>query len=837
MITKIIKYWGLLLIILSLPLLFYFYTTAFINEVKLNYFSPPEGLYYLKPITSTQISPHIDLIFPSVKIHPNDKNYWLITLKEKVELKLQIYDHYYIAQKRISEILRWGDIINWQINYQRFYDHMSQYLHDMDRNDERKFKYTLQLLFQQEKYLNSMINNPDKPEKSKLKPQLDTIFNQLFTELGTPYNQYNPLRIIYDLESIIQEKEFGEYEVNEINNQIPEYFTDLIPVITNVNKTTGTYSIDLPYIDILQDINWSVKKSNNGLNEYMAVLDNNIQVVPYLFRLVRPINNKMTINISQDIFNKNQKENINILQETIYPSNNFQNYSKLFYMQNNNPSNVIFKINSSLDLSTIINSVEIIPVWEPELIFHKIDVPENTEAKINFHHLPLKISLIDISHNTLREEIYVRNNMSKGWIILFRNEDGNTTKLIVVFWPFWLTIILTLSPLWLMIALLIWKLIVSSTKIFKKNIIYVYSKTKGLFSFFDNLCVRSRWIALFLLLLFIIFDFFYLDNPLYFIVLLASIMWIIVFVGFRFNYRNNCNLLMMIFSVYALCYIIDWKYKINKVALWLFLSIMMCIVHSFFDIFSNDKILFTKTKISSQLQKICLIVISKFYSIIIDFLEIIFNYVYSMFLNLIAPFTKTNMWLFNTMFIKVPNRPKDYIQNIISTTIILFVTTILFILCFYGGQNFIKKYFIYQQEKQYKRFIQDRMNLNPFINKIEPAIVYRGTKIIIFGNNFTSRQYLPALLFYQKGMIEADYFDNSKIIFTIPIDWQPGKYYFWIEKKLIWNNKIDITKSNVNSVQVIPVDEIFDKQDDMYFEQLKYLDKETLKINGYSEYE
>ena len=48
-----------------------------------------------------------------------------------------------------------------------------------------------------------------------------------------------------------------------------------------------------------------------------------------------------------------------------------------------------------------------------------------------------------------------------------------------------------------------------------------------------------------------------------------------------------------------------------------------------------------------------------------------------------------------------------------------------------------------------------------------------------------------------------------------------------------WDGKNIMVKSNEVKLQLISRDNGWDKDDDAYFEQLKHLDKETLKINGY----
>lgn len=121
------------------------------------------------------------------------------------------------------------------------------------------------------------------------------------------------------------------------------------------------------------------------------------------------------------------------------------------------------------------------------------------------------------------------------------------------------------------------------------------------------------------------------------------------------------------------------------------------------------------------------------------------------------------------------------------------------------------------------------------IEKIEPKIAYRGNKIIIFGYGFGERTE-GILKKKQNNLIEniqTDYWNNDKIIFTIPLHWKNGVAHLWIEKKTIKNNKWILIKSNTVNMRLIPSTGSFTNIDQKYFDQLEHLNEETLKINGY----
>jgi len=123
--------------------------------------------------------------------------------------------------------------------------------------------------------------------------------------------------------------------------------------------------------------------------------------------------------------------------------------------------------------------------------------------------------------------------------------------------------------------------------------------------------------------------------------------------------------------------------------------------------------------------------------------------------------------------------------------------------------------------------------LSPTIYKIEPKIVYHATNVIVKGNNFGWRLKPSDKLMSQYGEISTSLWDISKIIFVIPLHWKPGKINLWIERESSWNSRKIVVRSNIISIKLLSISSIINKDDEEYFNQLKWLDKETLKLNGY----
>ncbi|MBI3366455.1 hypothetical protein HY041_02410 [Candidatus Roizmanbacteria bacterium] len=154
----------------------------------------------------------------------------------------------------------------------------------------------------------------------------------------------------------------------------------------------------------------------------------------------------------------------------------------------------------------------------------------------------------------------------------------------------------------------------------------------------------------------------------------------------------------------------------------------------------------------------------------------------------------------------------------------------------------IQSYIKLDQKIRTENLRRLRLSLDPVILFIEPGIVYQSTKIIMYGNGFDPKSDKSSVLklLAPKHQIEdtsIDYLNNSKIIFTIPLHWNTGQLYFWVETPIIWEGKLVFAKSNVVSVKLIPritpYSPGFSPDDDAYFKQLKDLHEETLRLNGH----
>lgn len=128
---------------------------------------------------------------------------------------------------------------------------------------------------------------------------------------------------------------------------------------------------------------------------------------------------------------------------------------------------------------------------------------------------------------------------------------------------------------------------------------------------------------------------------------------------------------------------------------------------------------------------------------------------------------------------------------------------------------------------------RDRQLKNPRITIMEPVLVYHSTKVVLYGKSFGEKKDERYRIMRNGKEIRTDYWDDSKIIFTIPLEWKPGEYSIWIERPIEWNTETIIEKTKPQTIKVLPVTGKITPDDDLYFKQMNTLRKETKEINGF----
>jgi hypothetical protein len=297
----------------------------------------------------------------------------------------------------------------------------------------------------------------------------------------------------------------------------------------------------------------------------------------------------------------------------------------------------------------------------------------------------------------------------------------------------------------------------------------------------------------------------YSDN----ITSFLTLLWMFAVITYRMDARISFGLalIFLVFCPFLLSVPMDWNAE--KSAIWAY---MMLVVGTFQSIVDISPILqkTLKTKFVQFLIKFIRAVLTTFDLLIITSIIFIKN---------------TFILLIKLIFNRLPNTFIGWLI-FIGKLFLLIIISFIFL---------ISVIFITLKIRDNIRIINHkkiRLSMNPTIEAIEPKLVYKGTKIVVYGKGFGWDDKRSQILIDGKK-IDGVSWTDSKIIFPVPLHWKTGVHKIWIEKKIDWDGKIEIGKSQIFEIKVLPVTDKITKDDELYFEQLKTWKPETRKLNGY----
>lgn len=193
------------------------------------------------------------------------------------------------------------------------------------------------------------------------------------------------------------------------------------------------------------------------------------------------------------------------------------------------------------------------------------------------------------------------------------------------------------------------------------------------------------------------------------------------------------------------------------------------------------------------------------------------------FLNILNYFFSFVSYVDSFLIVKIKNLKRFALSsalNFIKVALFFIVTPLLIFL----GFDLYFRYIGYR----------DRQMKNPGIPKIEPTFVYPGTKVFLYGERFGDGKNDKYAVMRNGKRVRVDYWEDHKIIFTVPLGWEEGPMDLWIEKPVEWNAEIIIERTKPKSIRLLKVTGHFTPDDDLYFKEKKSWKKETLELNGYN---
>lgn len=292
---------------------------------------------------------------------------------------------------------------------------------------------------------------------------------------------------------------------------------------------------------------------------------------------------------------------------------------------------------------------------------------------------------------------------------------------------------------------------------------------------------------MFIIFLGIFIDIFIIRKYLDTTTILFTILWILGVTSYRLNayFSFVIAFILLMFSPIVQFAHLDWIG--TKSAVWAYMFFIVGTFHIVIELKSDQS---PRTK-----QLFCYI--SRFFSFI--------TYIDSI---LISCILNTKNYAFSST------------KNFIKTLLQFVIVTLLLITVFHLYLNILS--------------YRNRQMKNPGTPKIEPTLVYPGTKVFLYGERFGDGKNDKYAVMRNGERVQVDYWEDHKIIFTVPLSWKPGEMNLWIEKPVEWNAQIIIERTKPKSIKLLKVTGHFTPDDDLYFKEKKSWKKETLELNGYN---
>lgn len=302
----------------------------------------------------------------------------------------------------------------------------------------------------------------------------------------------------------------------------------------------------------------------------------------------------------------------------------------------------------------------------------------------------------------------------------------------------------------------------------------------------------------------ILMDIFLMSRQSEVLIFIVFILFLLTIASYRINITKQIIAGAVLFAGVPAAYLMNWTVIADKLGVWAFIVGSTVFVQLFFNTNSNPRDDLIDNLIS-------------------DIQEAIHYKAIERLLKRLRRNARHQLQLY------FGARPQSVLDWVIFgwKSILLLVALSSAIYVTYEGINFLNI-----QVENYKsaRLLNKR---TPTIISHGPQIVYHGTKVIVRGHEFGYKQTLDVKLLSNNGEVATEFWSNEKIIFSVPLHWKPGTIDLWIEKPMLWEGGWHTISSKHFTIKLIPVTGSFTKDDDAFYKQLKSLDKETLKINGY----
>lgn len=845
--------------------------------------------YVLSPKYIPYIFVNADIPYLYVSKKTSDPTYFTVDLHDRFNLNNKINDPLFLASKRISELEHYGndtivlgnyknfnELNRWWneskptiwrrefINYNSWEATIARYQEMIDlevktiekQNDPvekiRKLNSLRNFIEAHKEKVDVAIYNFNRGESQKkyLHRFTTNFFQHYINYINRNLPVYDPKKITFSLDDVIREHEEGLYEVRVdspnnlelINKDLKLHFNNanytpartiqttsednfvlLIPVFKTLEITNSTkeFTLEIPNLNVTKDRKWQRDSTFNGYRYYIEASLEEPQekyYVKFSYQFSGPVLFQYEALSSASEFNPKTKmydrvnKNFNLMQKKLLPSIDVKEFKRHigFYNQRSNLlTRFVITSDFALPQEELDKSVvELTPVIEPEVRLEKTGFIKEKKPYLRYQRIRdnvFNIELHDISEN---KKTAIVQSFGYSWYIA---DYGNNLR--VLYWP---ALFLGVGIVFFNIvtlSLFIIRLPSSTRDFIKRPILYLYKQhifpiLSSLYRLCTAVLIRTyRYFYRYKFALFVVatylffYHIFFLDRQSNGILLPIVILLMGLNISYNIEKRILFLIALILMTLLTLLYIVKAELLSEKLAIWTYILLSLGVI----------QFLWEEKRKSNQLTSLYTVT-----DAIIKDAHTFWDNVppqLRIFIILIGSNTKI-------IVIKIyGTKPTKFVQQV-TLAIKLFATLMVMGLLVFIGLII--------------NINLTRLSMDPQIIKIEPTIVYPSIKVIINGRNFGWKEGENVKLKLKEEEVYTDLWTESKIIFTVPLHWKDGNVKLVIEKPILWNGKRITAKSKEIHLKLLPRHgKSFTPDDDEYFEQLEYLDYETLEINGY----
>ncbi len=733
-----------------------------------------------------------------------------------------------------SSIIEWGNTSvygSWEAVLIRYAGNMNAAIY---RSDDiySQLLLTNMILHDRDSVLHVIVDSQKLPDEKKYLTSIaQVIFNSLLSHSRVPIHSFNIKNIMYPLDDIQQSREFGMYSVSlslprnlmsypdlklwsgnrsyVVSDTLETHSEKYITAVFNnvaLTKSESVLILEIPSIafNLPDDLEVSKIPNVNGTYVYSATAIRPSTSTQYILTNTDVIKEKTIVSLYAEDVNAStgEKKRTSVLEVTT-PLYNAARYAPFELSFENKPANGNLLLHISTDrklTSKKLSSynLKVLPVLNP--VMHLVKQQSFSDKSIVQSSYSYLVPAITLSQFSTHDIQTVISHLPWYWFVVQSSAIDGIVTLYLLYVPLLLS--LSLLALTLIIYLNFEFSLISKLQ----NIALTYSHDTGqLLHKVKRYVNTKRKILLLLMITCIALDFSFPDRRVDIILILIIILWICVLANYKITPDFNFFLSLTLFMPYLMLSIIDIGIAglLEKIAVYIYVLFVIGLLQSATIILRHSHTLNSVEELETE----SINVTNKVWR------HIKKNIIYVS--RLLVVITKRYI---NTH----PKTKRDWYMNIARVcALIAFIFSLVII------------------EKQITLLIKEelharqRIKQNPIIKTIEPKLVYKSTKVVIKGLNLGWYSDGQVQLIANGQKVVPELWTDTKIIFTVPQQWKIGTNTLYIEKKISWD-ETDITAiSNPVSLKVLKIDQTFDSDDDLFFEQLKDLDEEVLKLNGY----